>query len=70
MSCFMSGTEYDDLKAELQEVKEILAVIAKTVAADNEVSAIRTERRLADQKRQADVLNVINQNRQMLDLAD
>lgn len=70
MSCFMSGTEYDDLKAELQEVKEILAVIAKTVAADNEVSAIRTERRLADEKRQADVASVINKNRHLLNLAD
>ena len=66
----MTDQEFKEMKSDLQEVKEILAVIARTVAADNEVSAIRTERRLADEKRQADVLNVINQNRQMLDLAD
>jgi hypothetical protein len=40
------------------------------VAADNEVSAIRTERRLADEKRQADVASVISKNRHLLSLAD
>lgn len=44
----MSGTEYDELKKDLQEVKELLGIIAKTVAADTEVAAVRTLRRLEE----------------------
>ena len=63
MSCFMSGTEYDELKKDLQEVKELLGIIAKTVAADTEVAAVRTLRKLEESR--------INQQiRQMSELAD
>lgn len=59
----MSGTEYDELKKDLQEVKELLGIIAKTVAADTEVAAVRTLRRLEESR--------INQQiRQMSSLAD
>ena len=59
----MSGTEYDELKKDLQEVKELLGIIAKTVAADTEVAAVRTLRRLEESR--------INQQiRQMSELAD
>ena len=59
----MSGTEYDELKKDLQEVKELLGIIAKTVAADTEVDAVRTLRRLEESR--------INQQiRQMSELAD
>jgi hypothetical protein len=66
----MTDQEFKEMKSDLQEVKEILAIIAKTVATDTEVAAVRTERRIADEKRQADVLSVINKNRQLLELAD
>jgi len=63
MSCFMSGTEYDELKKDLQEVKELLGIIAKTVAADTEVAAVRALRKLEESR--------INQQiRQMSELAD
>ena len=63
MSCFMSGTEYEELKKDLQEVKELLGIIAKTVAADTEVAAVRTLRKLEESR--------INQQiRQMSELAD
>lgn len=59
----MSGTEYDELKKDLQEVKELLGIIAKTVAADTEVAAVRTLRRLEESR--------INQQiRQMSSLAE
>jgi len=59
----MSGTEYDELKKDLQEVKELLGIIAKTVAADTEVAAVRTLRKLEESR--------INQQiRQMSELAD
>ena len=63
MSCFMSGTEYDELKKDLQEVKELLGIIAKTVAADTEVAAVRTLRRLEEGR-------INEQIRQMHHLAD
>ena len=63
MSCFMSGTEYDELKKDLQEVKELLGIIAKTVAADQEVAAVRALRKLEESR--------INQQiREMSHLAD
>jgi hypothetical protein len=59
----MSGTEYDELKKDLQEVKELLGIIAKTVAADTEVAAVRTLRKLEESR--------INQQiREMSHLAD
>jgi hypothetical protein len=59
----MSGTEYDELKKDLQEVKELLGIIAKTVAADTEVAAVRALRKLEESR--------INQQiRQMSELAD
>ena len=63
MSCFMSGTEYDELKKDLQEVKELLGIIAKTVAADTEIAAVRTLRKLEESR-------IIQQIRQMSELAD
>jgi hypothetical protein len=59
----MSGTEYDELKKDLQEVKELLGIIAKTVAADTEVAAVRTLRRLEEGR-------INEQIRQMSELAD
>jgi len=59
----MSGTEYDELKKDLQEVKELLGIIAKTVAADTEVAAVRTLRRLEEGR-------INEQIRQMHHLAD
>ena len=59
----MSGTEYDELKKDLQEVKELLGIIAKTVAADTEVAAVRALRKLEESR--------INQQiREMSELAD
>ena len=59
----MSGTEYDELKKDLQEVKELLGIIAKTVAADTEVAAVRALRKLEESR--------INQQiREMSHLAD
>ena len=63
MSCFMSGTEYDELKKDLQEVKELLGIIAKTVAADTEVAAVRALRKLEESR-------ISKQIRQMSELAD
>jgi hypothetical protein len=59
----MNGTEYDELKKDLQEVKELLGIIAKTVAADTEVAAVRTLRRLEEGR-------INEQIRQMSELAD
>jgi hypothetical protein len=59
----MSGTEYDELKKDLQEVKELLGIIAKTVAADTEIAAVRALRKLEESR--------INQQiRQMSEMAD
>lgn len=66
----MNDFELDEIRSDLKEIKEMMKVISRQVAADTEVAAIRTERRMSEEKRQADVLSVINKNRQLLELAD
>ena len=55
--------ELDEIKSDLKEIKEMMKVISKQVAADKEVAAVRTLRRLEESR--------INQQiRQMSSLAE
>jgi hypothetical protein len=59
----MTDQEFDELKTDLREIKEMMQIISKQVAADTEVAAVRTLRKLEESR--------INQQiRQMSELAD
>jgi len=59
----MTDQEFDELKTDLREIKEMMRVISRQVAADQEVAAVRTLRKLEESR--------INQQiRQMSELAD
>ena len=59
----MTDQEFDELKTDLKEIKEMMRVISKQVAADQEVAAVRTLRKLEESR--------INQQiREMSHLAD
>jgi hypothetical protein len=59
----MTDQEFDELKMDLKEIKEMMKVISKQVAADTEVAAVRTLRKLEESR--------INQQiRKMSHLAD
>jgi len=59
----MTDQEFDELKTDLKEIKEMMQIISRQVAADTEVAAVRTLRKLEESR--------INQQiRQMSELAD
>ena len=59
----MTDQEFDELKTDLREIKEMMQIISKQVAADTEVAAVRTLRRLEEGR-------INEQIRQMSELAD
>ena len=59
----MTDIELDEIKTDLKEIKEMMRVISRQVAADTEVAAVRTLRKLEESR--------INQQiREMSHLAD
>ena len=59
----MTDQEFEEMKTDLKEIKEMMQIISKQVAADTEVAAVRTLRKLEESR--------INQQiRQMSELAD
>ena len=59
----MTDIELDEIKSDLKEIKEMMQIISKQVAADQEVAAVRTLRKLEESR--------INQQiREMSELAD
>jgi len=59
----MTDIELDEIKSDLKEIKEMMQIISKQVAADQEVAAVRTLRKLEESR--------INQQiREMSHLAD
>ena len=59
----MTDIELDEIRSDLKEIKEMMRVISKQVAADTEVAAVRALRKLEESR--------INQQiRQMSELAD
>jgi len=59
----MTDQEFDEIRSDLKEIKEMMQIISKQVAADTEVAAVRTLRKLEESR--------INQQiRQMSELAD
>ena len=59
----MTDQEFDELKTDLKEIKEMMQIISRQVAADQEVAAVRTLRKLEESR--------INQQiREMSHLAD
>ncbi len=59
----MTDIELDEIKTDLKEIKEMMQIISRQVAADQEVAAVRTLRKLEESR--------INQQiREMSHLAD
>jgi len=59
----MTDQELTEIKTDLKEIKEMMRVISKQVAADTEIAAVRTLRKLEESR--------INQQiREMSHLAD
>lgn len=59
----MTEIELDEIKSDLKEIKEMMQIISRQVAADTEVAAVRTLRKLEESR--------INQQiREMSHLAD
>ena len=59
----MTDQEFDELKTDLKEIKEMMQIISKQVAADQEVAAVRTLRKLEESR-------ISKQIREMSHLAD
>ena len=59
----MTDQEFEELKTDLKEIKEMMQIISKQVAADQEVAAVRTLRKLEESR-------ISKQIRQMSELAD
>jgi Tfp pilus assembly protein PilO len=59
----MNDSELDEIRSDLKEIKEMMQIISRQVAADTEVAAVRTLRKLEESR--------INQQiRKMSHLAD
>ena len=59
----MTDIELDEIRSDLKEIKEMMQIISRQVAADTEVAAVRALRKLEESR--------INQQiRQMSELAD
>ena len=59
----MTDQEFDELKTDLKEIKEMMQIISRQVAADTEIAAVRTLRKLEESR-------INEQIRQMSHLAD
>ena len=59
----MTDIELDEIRSDLKEIKEMMRIISKQVAADTEVAAVRTLRKLEDDR-------IARQIRKMPELAD
>ena len=59
----MTDIELDEIKTDLREIKEIIRIISKQVGSDKEIAAVRTLRKLEDDR-------ISKQIRQMSEMAD
>ena len=59
----MTDIELDEIKSDLREIKEMMQIISRQVAADQEVAAVRTLRKLEESR-------INEQIRQMSELED
>ena len=59
----MTDIELDEIRSDLKEIKEMMQIISRQVAADQEVAAVRTLRKLEESR-------ISKQIRQMSELAD
>ena len=59
----MTDIELDEIKSDLKEIKEMMQIISRQVAADQEVAAVRTLRKLEESR-------ISKQIREMSHLAD
>jgi len=59
----MTDIELDEIRSDLKEIKEMMQIISRQVAADTEIAAVRALRKLEESR--------INQQiRQMSEMAD
>ena len=46
----MTDQEFEEMKTDLKEIKEMMQIISRQVAADTEVAAVRTLRKLEESR--------------------
>ena len=59
----MTDIELEEIRSDLKEIKEMMKVISKQVGSDQEIAAVRTLRKLEDDR-------IARQIRKMPELAD
>lgn len=63
-------SELDSVQQELNEIKQVLNQILLKVNADEQVAAIRMEKRISAQKRKDQIKGILVNNRHLMQLAD
>ena len=63
-------SELDSVQQELNEIKQVLNQILLKVNADEQVAAIRIEKRISAQKRKDQIKGILVNNRHLMQLAD
>jgi len=63
-------SELDSVQQELNEIKQVLNQILLKVNADEQVAAIRMEKRISAQKRKDQIKGILVNNRHLMQLAE
>ena len=63
-------SELDSVQQELNEIKQVLNQILLKVNADEQVAAIRIEKRISAQNRKDQIKGILVNNRHLMQLAD
>lgn len=63
-------SELDSVQQELNEIKQVLNQILLKVNADEQVAAIRMEKRISAQKRKDQIKGILVNNKHLFELAE
>tara|TARA_Y100001973_G_C5156902_1_gene311270 strand:+ start:956 stop:1150 length:195 start_codon:yes stop_codon:yes gene_type:complete len=63
-------SQLDSVQQELNEIKQVLNQILLKVNADTAVAAVRTERKLSEQKRKDQIKGIMVNNKHLFELAE
>lgn len=63
-------TQLDRVQEDLNEMKEMMNLLLLKVDADTAVAAVRTERKLSEQKRKDQIKGIMVNNKHLFELAE
>lgn len=63
-------TEFDSVQQELLEIRQVLNQILHKINADTAVAAVRTEKKILEQKRKNQIKGILVNNKHMFELSD